>query len=577
MFKSGFLFLLISMIAGLVTGCAPAPELSPTTGMRGVYVQARSIATPEEADETLTQLEVGRFDTVFVNVLAYGHAFYESDLLEKHPDVEDDFDPLAYFLERAHGQGIGVHAWLVLGPVGYDGLGPILQEHPDWAMIGPDGSSVNWLNYTRPDVRRFIVAVVSELAQDYAVEGVHFDYTRYPGAQWGFDPYSTALFSDKYGIDPNLFRYERLPAYATFAGNPLIWPGSAEVLAEFDNGQPAVTINKYGTGHAILLNWDATAREVVAGSQILDRGIDHLLGPGGQVYVLKAGASATSSGSQAFRRSFAWLEDLGRQPTDILDSDIAILDAGSVLVLPGVYRLTGQVASDLADYVHRGGGAILIDGPTPSIWNLDVRAVTGMLMRGRHFGRSMLLIPTQEHEIIPTSSRKLPQETYKALDRDWKAFRAEAINELLAEVYAQAKPQAPELLLSISVSYDQELLAQQHLLEWQTWLDTGTVERIFPRAYVAPGESLGRALSDWRPIMAETGQITLALSTYTIGNEKAGPKTPDRVLSEVEVALQKRSVGIILFDLEHTSHAVLDVLAASPLWTRAAGIEKQGE
>jgi uncharacterized lipoprotein YddW (UPF0748 family) len=565
------------MVAGLLTSCSPAPEVAATPGMRGVYVQALSIATPEEADDTLARVEAGRFDTVFVNVLAYGHAFYESHLLEKYPEVAVGFDPLAYFLERAHDQGIKVHAWLVLGPVGYDGLGPILSEHPEWAMVGPDGRREDWLNYMRPDVRSFIVALVGELAQDYAVDGVHFDYTRYPGAQWGFDPYSTALFADEYGIDPNLFRYEDLPAYATFSGNPLVWPASAEVLAEFDNGQPAVTINEYGDGQAILLNWDATARETVAGSQILDLSIDYLLEPGGQVFVLKAGADAASRGSQAFRRGFNWLEDLGREPTELLESNIAGLDADSVLVLPGVYWLNGQVASDLADFVHGGGGAIFIDGPTPSVRNPDVRAVTGMLMRGRHFGGSMLLTATQEHDIIPSSSRTLSQEAYAALDGDWKGFRAQAINDLLAEVNEQVKRLAPELLLSISVSHEQEVLAQQHLLDWRTWLDNGTVDVILPRAYVAPDESLARAIRAWRSAMDETGQITLALSAYPTDNEGARPKTPDRMLSEISLALEAGSAGVVLFDLGRTSDAVLEALTTGPSSTEDADGPKHGE
>ncbi len=575
--KSGVGFLLVCLLVGFLIGCSSSPEPLTKPGLRGVYVQAGSITSPESANETLSRIEAGHFDTIFVNVFAYGHAYYDSALLEKHPDVAEGFDPLDHIIERAHRQGVNVHAWLVAGPVGHDGPGPILSEHPEWAMMGPDGLETNWLNYTRPDVRNYITELVAELVQGYAIDGVHFDYTRYPGAQWGFDSYSTALFSDEYGVDPDLFRYEQLPAYATFSGNPLIWPNSAEVLAEFDNGQPAVTINEYGMGQSILLNWDASERETVAGSQILDRSVDYLLDPDGELYILYSETNAARYGSAVFGRGFVWLEDLGRQPTRILESDIDNLDSTSVLVLPQVYLLEGQVASDLADFVHRGGGAIFIDGPTPSMWNPHVRAVTGMLMRGRHFGRSRLLLPTREHVIVPSSSRTLPLEAYEELDADWKAFRAQAISKLLAEVHERTKRQAPELLLSVSVSSDQELLAHQHLLDWRTWLATGTVDMILPRAYVAADESLARAIGDWRSTMAETGHIALALSTYTIDNEDAGPKAPERILSEISVALEEGSVGIVLFDLEHTSDAVLEALATGPFSASDEADPKRGE
>lgn len=557
-------FMLSCLLAGLLLGCASERERIAEPQLRGVYVQRDSIATPEKADETLARIEAGGFDSIFVNVFALGHAYYDSTLLEKHPDVADGFDPLAHVIERAHRQGIAVHAWLVAGPVGYDGPGPILSNHPEWAMIGPDGRTAHWLNYTRPDVRGFIGDLVIELARDYDVDGVHFDYTRYPGTQWGFDSYSADLFTEETGLNLDLFRYEELPAYATFSGNPLIWPATAEVLAEFENGQPAVLINEYGEGHSILLNWEASDRQVVASSRILDSSIEYLLDPEGRLYILASDTNAAKYGSSILERGIVWLEDLGRQPTTVVESDIVNLDAGSVLVLPQVYLLTDHVASDLADFVHQGGGAIFIDGPTPSIWNRDVRAVTGMHMRGRSFTRSGLLLPTREHDLIPSSSRALPWETYQALDEEWKAFRAKGIGSLLEEVHERLKAQAPDVLLSITVHRDQELLAQRHLLDWQHWLEEGTVDLIVPRAYVAHDGDLARAISDWRPFMQEPSQIVLGLSAYSVQDSDAGPKPPERVLKEISMALEKGAAGIALFDIEHTSDAVLEALAAGP-------------
>ena len=74
--------------------------------------------------------------------------------MDKHPDVEPDYDRLAYVIEQAHERGIAVHAWIDAGPMSFNGEpGPVLVEHPEWAMMGPEGQQINWLNYTRPDVR----------------------------------------------------------------------------------------------------------------------------------------------------------------------------------------------------------------------------------------------------------------------------------------------------------------------------------------------------------------------------------------------------------------------------------------
>ena len=526
----------------------------------------RSFRTAEKADAMLARVEAGQFDTIFLSALIYGHVFFDSSLMDKHPDVEPDYDPLAYVIEQAHERGIAVHAWIDAGPMSFNGEpGPVLVEHPEWAMMGPEGQQINWLNYTRPDVRQFISDLVLELVTNYDVDGIHFDYTRYPRSQFGFDPYSADLFAEEYGLDLETLRYPELPAYARFEGNPLIWPNTAQVLAEFDNGQPAVLLNHYGAGQAILLNWMASQRETVATSEILDRSIDYLLGKDGGLYIFRSEANTGSYAADAFDAGFAWLEDLGWQPTAIEEKDLATLGPGSVLVLPQVYSIGGQFASDLDSFVHQGGGVIFIDGPTPSIWNKHVRAITGMNMRYRHLKRTGLLTATQEHEIIPVSSQVLPLDAYQALDAQWKTFREQGINQLLQGVYQRVKQADPEVVVSITVYHDQERLSEQDLLDWQAWLDGGYVDLIVPRAYVGLNQSLAGVIKDWQPAMKDSGRIALGLKVHDEGKKGSPSKTTRKILSEIATARASGSEGFVLFDIEHISDDLLDALSAGSL------------
>jgi uncharacterized lipoprotein YddW (UPF0748 family) len=528
-------------------------------------MQARSIRTPEKADEMLARIQAGHFNAVFVNVFAYGHAYYESTLLEKHPALAPDYDPLAYIIEQAHRRGIAVHTWLVAGPVGYrGGPGPILTEHPDWAMIGPDGRQGFWLNYTRPDVRQFIGDLVLEIVENYDVDGVHFDYTRYPGPEWGFDPYSAQLFAREYGVDLDLLRYPELSAYGTFRGNPLAGVDTAQVLAVFDNGRPAVLLNSYGAGEVILLNWDASERQVAASSEILDRSISYLMDGNGEVCILRSETNAAKYGFEGFDKGVTWLGDLGRSPIEIREEDLAALDADGVLVIPNVYLINAQVASDLADFVRRGGGVIFIDGPTPSIRDENIQAITGMSTRGRYFKETGLLIATQEHDIIPNSTRELKLEDYLALDAQWKTFRKQGINKLLQEVYQRTKQEAPEVLMTITVAASQETLAERHLLDWQAWLDGEYVDLVIVRAYVDEDEPLLPVIADWQPTIESSPRVILGLKAYTGQNERRVPKTPERVLSEIDLACASGSGGIVLFDIESTGDDVLAALATGP-------------
>jgi uncharacterized lipoprotein YddW (UPF0748 family) len=564
----------LTFLSLVLVGCSTGNDPELTSGMRGAWVQASSINTPEEVDAMLTRAEAGGLDALFVNALAYGHTWWDSELLQKHPSVAADYDPLAYVIEQAHQRGIAVHTWLVAGPVSFRGKpAPVFVEHPEWLMVGPDGRQTSWLNYTRPDVRQFISDLVMEIITDYDIDGVHFDYTRYPGPEWGFDPYSAELVAEEYGLDLEQLRYARLPAYATFEGNPLISAATAQVLAKFDNGLPAVLLNQYGAGQVIVLNWSASERQVAASSEILDRSIDYLLGESGQVYVLRSETNATRYSSELFEEGVEWLEELGWQPILATEAELPILNPDGVLVLPQVYLIGAQTAVDLAGFVQQGGGVIFVDGPTPSMGDENVRRVTGMRLRGLYFKREGLLIATQEHDIIPAGGQPLSLEQCEALDAEWKAFRARGINNLLQDVYQRVKQQAPDVVVSITVAADQEVLAERHLLDWQTWLEEGYVDLVIPRAYVTEDEWLAPVLANWQRAMEDSERIALGLKTFTAQDDAAIPKTPHRVLDEITMAYGQGSQGIVLFDLGNTSDAVLEALGNSAWQTLGATAE----
>ncbi len=552
------------LLLSVLLACSP-DNCEKMSGLRGVWVQTRSIMTPQKADEMLARIEAGHFNAAFVNVFAYGYAYYESVLLEKHPDLAPDHDPLAYVIEQAHQRDIEVHTWLVAGPVGGGkwGASPILSQHPDWAMVSLDGEKNSWLNYNRPDVRQFIGDIALEIVENYNVDGIHFDYTRYPhpGWKWGFDSYSATAFAEEYGLELEALRYSELPAYGSFAGNPLAGVSTAQVLAEFDNGRPAILINNYGNGQVILFNWDADERRIAASSEILDRSINYLAGENGDVYILHSKTNAEKYGFGGFDRGIAWLEDLGNSPIRVTEADVVTLSTDGVLVMPNVYLINAQVASDLADFVRRGGGVVFIDGPTPSVQDKNIQAITGMRNRGSHFKETGLLVATGEHDIIPNNDRGLELKDYQALDAQWKTFRQQGINKLLQDVYQRIKRVAPRVLVTITVAANQQTLAEQHFLDWQAWLEGKYVDLVIPRAYVDQGEPLQPIINDWQPALERFGRTTLALKTFTRQGDEYISKTPARVLAEIYQVCTSGSKGVILFDIEHTGNDVLEALA----------------
>lgn len=557
---TGLLYSLTSLIAN----AADEPEL------RGVWVQHRSLTDQEKVDEIIRRAETGRFNAIFVNVFVFGQALYDSDLVTKFEKVEPaDFNPLAYLVEQAHQRRIKVHAWFVNGPVAYRGDSDILTAHPDWGIVGPDGKTTPWLNFSRPDVQQFVSDTMLEVVEKYGVDGVHFDYFRYPGPEWGYDDYSLETFGQEYGFDPNELRYADLPAYGTFSGNALALPTTAQVLATFQNGQPAVLLNSYGEGKVLLLNWNATKREGAIGSEILQRGLTYLLEGEGQVYLFYSKANAAVYGDKNFDRSQRWLEDLGWPPDRVEATALKDLPSGSVLVLPNTYILAAPEAADLAAFVRQGGGVIFIDGPSKAIDLEDVQTITGMSTASGRFEETTLLLPAVEHPLLPRSARGDDPAAYEQRAEQWLKFRQQGLDTLLKAVYQRIKAEHPQVIVSVTINSDQERASQEVLQDWPAWLEGGYIDLLIPRAFEEETPALIPVLASWEPVIQAHDKITMGLIGFTRTDEARIPKSPQQLLSEINLARTAGSNGFMIFNADNLNDEQLKALAAD--FTAPAG------
>jgi hypothetical protein len=400
-----------------------------------------------------------------------------------------------------------------------------------------------------------------ETVEHYGVDGIHFDYIRYPGPEWGFDPYSIQEFTDRYGIDLNQLRYADLPAYGLFEGNPLTYPGSAEVLASFGNGIPAVVVNRYGTGESILLNWKANQRTVAVASEIMQHGLQRMVNSGRQVYVLRSETNGNEYGYDSFEQAMEWLIYLGWQPVETSEAEIDDLAAGTALVLPNVYLIAAETAAHMADFVHRGGGVIFIDGPTRSIHLEEIQAITGMRSRGIYYKGDMLMVPVDAHPLIPISQRDTELEGYKEWDRNWREFREQGINELILEIYDRVKAVHPDVTVSVTITSDQDEARDRYLQDWQTWLEDGYVDLLIPRGYVEDLNELVPVLNAWRPVMKQYNpKIAFGLISYTEKGKSYTTKPPEQLLTEFKMAREAGSNGFMIFDLGRMSNNQLSAL-----------------
>jgi uncharacterized lipoprotein YddW (UPF0748 family) len=86
-----------------------------------------------------------------------------------------------------------VHAWVNTFFVGTGSL--VYRQHgADWGNRTSDGSSAGYLDPGVPEVQIYTHKVLIDIARRYDIDGLHLDFIRYPGSDWGYSPVATALY-----------------------------------------------------------------------------------------------------------------------------------------------------------------------------------------------------------------------------------------------------------------------------------------------------------------------------------------------------------------------------------------------
>jgi uncharacterized lipoprotein YddW (UPF0748 family) len=194
-----------------------------------LWVTRSALLDSAAIERMVTRAHAAGVRGLLVQVVGRGDAFYDSDLLPRAEALGRSMrDPLAQVLERAHAAGIEVHAWMNCLLVWSAPARPrdprhVVNRHPEWIAHLPDGRSMVrlgaaerrrlgvegiYLSPARPAVREWIATIAQEIARRYAVDGVHLDYIREPGAFAGLDADSRARFALAYGADPARFGLE---------------------------------------------------------------------------------------------------------------------------------------------------------------------------------------------------------------------------------------------------------------------------------------------------------------------------------------------------------------------------------
>ncbi len=228
---------------------APTRPLRRYAEVRALWVVRTALGSAEQVRALVAEADASGFNTVLVQVRGRGDALYASAHEPRAESLPDDpaFDPLQVALEEAHARGMAVHAWvnthLVWGPVDPP-RSPVhlVNAHPDWLAVprilgrelyDQDPHTVDYVarlidhaaanvpkleglftSPSHPAVQRRLQQVWLDLAGNYDVDGIHFDYVRFPSPD--FDYSRGALERFRVWVEPRLpaARFRELAAAA---------------------------------------------------------------------------------------------------------------------------------------------------------------------------------------------------------------------------------------------------------------------------------------------------------------------------------------------------------------------------
>jgi uncharacterized lipoprotein YddW (UPF0748 family) len=183
----------------LARGDAAASPAAPAGGarceeLRGIWIPTDG---PRDWDTLMRRLRAAGLNAVFVRVAQGGKAIYPSRVLpQDHWAADAGGDELERAIVAAHRHGLEFHAWKVcfhLSSAKARPAGTAAREfyervaRDDRLVRDSKGTQSYWLNPADPRNQDLELRVAREVAENYAVDGYHLDYIRYPDAEPGFD------------------------------------------------------------------------------------------------------------------------------------------------------------------------------------------------------------------------------------------------------------------------------------------------------------------------------------------------------------------------------------------------------
>jgi uncharacterized lipoprotein YddW (UPF0748 family) len=237
--KKSLILAVLASILAIVLWPAPVVQRTVQPQLRGTWMThfgAALMYYSTRLDDTTADLAKHQVNTLYPAVWNHGHSLFPSQVMaqaggkQRNPWINlplPGSDVLAGLVTQTQRQQIRLIPWFEYGlmiPLDAD----IVKRHPDWLTMGQQqqlsdappignrhfpnpitalrsaviGRDQGWLNPFHPEVQQFLIDLIAEVVQRYAVDGIQLDDHFGLPIGYGYDTYTTALYQKDHNGNP---------------------------------------------------------------------------------------------------------------------------------------------------------------------------------------------------------------------------------------------------------------------------------------------------------------------------------------------------------------------------------------
>lgn len=291
-----FAFFFAAVLAVVPLSAGPAAAATPaergitsagaTPQFRALWVDAFGDGMYDAAqiDELVAYTKAANLNAIVAQVVRRGDCLCTRSIAPRTeaPIAPAPFDPLQTLIDKAHAQGIQVHAWVIATAIWRGTSAPAAPSHV-FNLHGPAAAGrESWITYRsdgldslnndysldpgHPDAADWVARLVQNIVANYDVDGVNLDRIRYPDGNlssgtpsWGYNPTALARFQAATGrsdrpapLDAQWAQWRRDQVTAIVR----------RVYLETVAAKPSVRVSidgiTYGSGPAAQGGWERT-------------------------------------------------------------------------------------------------------------------------------------------------------------------------------------------------------------------------------------------------------------------------------------------------------------------------------